>query len=151
MAMAEKQEQPKPQNVEDVQRKIQKGIRIVAADITYKDGRAVLANGNTKIFDSEGRDITTELRVRKITITVESACVVVATLECLPAEIDVTVLEDRATAAVAYPKLVRPRLNTRLDEYEQTQKHDLEKLGPGPCPTGHSGERGEPGIGKISD
>jgi hypothetical protein len=105
--MAIKQEphdEPGSKSVEDVQRKVQKGIRIVSGKNNIEK-RPIIANWDTRVLDAEGRDITAELRVRKITITIETGNVVVATLECFPVEIDVTILEDRAKTHVAYPRL----------------------------------------------
>ncbi len=89
-----------------------KGIRIVSnnGDASHNFGQF------TKIFDSEGRDITAELRVRKITITHEARGICVATIECFPAEVDVTVMSDRAVFRAA-----RPEVNEFEEKHLQKQ------------------------------
>jgi len=69
------------------------GIRIVC------DGSVM----GTRVFDSTGKDITRDLRIRSLTITHEVAGVPVAVLECLPAEVDVTIFADKARTTIALP------------------------------------------------
>ncbi len=83
-------QQPKP-----------KGIRIVSSNGDREHNYAQF----TKIFDSEGRDITAEIRVRKITITHEARGICVATIECFPAEVDVTVMSDKVVTRAARPEV----------------------------------------------
>lgn len=61
-----------------------KGIRIVG------DGSL----GGTRIYNADGKDITSLLQVSKVTITHEAGDVPTAILECLMPIIDVTILNS---------------------------------------------------------